>query len=169
MSSERFQPTALVLAVLVLGPATPSPAAAEDAPPGSSMEIFEALYARVGEEVAAGRLDESVGVAAEEVRFELEKELIESDAEIKIRRLEAARYRGAEQQQALEGLITAAAAREQRVMAAVRRLERLAGMSVVEAPTSAAAEEAEAPPVTEKKRRFNITFQSEDLVDNPDS
>lgn len=177
MPSIRLPSAAVVLAVLALASAGPSPAD-EGAPPGSSMEIWNALYARVSDEVTAGRLEASVETAAEEVRFELEKELIQSDAEIKIRRLEAARFSGAEQQQALERLIAAAAEREQRVMAAVRRLERLAGMSVVEVPPpaaaveavaeEAAAEEAEDPPA-KKKRRFNITFQSEDLVDNPDS
>ena len=69
-----------------------------------------------------------MGTAAEELRFELDRELIASDAEIKIRRLEAGRFRGAEQERALDRLIAAAAARERRLMAAVRRLERLAGI-----------------------------------------
>ncbi len=164
------------LVFLVLLAAAGSPAAAGE---GSSLEIFEALHAKVGEEVAAGRLPESVAAAADDLRFELDKELIQSDAEIEILKLEAARYRGERQEKALDRLAAAAAQRERRILSAVRRLERLAGMSVVELPAPEAADapsaDAEAEPAAgddppaeeEKKWRFKITSEPEEFVDDP--
>ncbi len=163
------------LVFLVLLAATGSPAAAGE---GSSLEIFEALQAKVGEEVAAGRLSESVAAAAGDLRFELDKELIQSDAEIEILKLEAARYQGARQQKALDRLAAAAAQRERRILSAVRRLEQLAGMSVVEVPEAPSAEtetaevdepaaEEDPPPEEEKKWRIKITSEPEEFVDDP--
>ena len=151
----------LVIALLLLAPAA-SRAGEEAAPASSSVKIFKALSAEVEAAVA---------------RFALRKELIRSDAEIEILKLEAARFAGAEQQQALERLIRAAAARERRVCVAIRQLEELAGMSVEisAAPAATAAElpaaEGEVAEGEEKAkgRGLKIVFESEDLVDNPDS
>ena len=77
-------------------------------------------------------------------------------------RLEAARFDGERQQQALDRLIAAAAARERQVADQLRRLEELAATPTVEGAKPAEEEEA-------KKRAFGITFEKADTVDDPDS
>ena len=171
-----------VIALLLLAPAA-SRAGEEAASPPSSLQIFKALYAEVEAAVAAGSLPQSTGLAAEELRFGLKTDLIRSDAEIEILKLEAARFAGAEQQEALERLVQAAAAREQRLCAAVRQLEELSGMSADDSVAAAEAAAAEAPATEEaiaeeagdegqkkrQKRGLTVVFEAEDLVDNPDS
>ena len=170
----RSRPASRSLAVFCLAFVVATSAGAE---PQTSQGVFEALCVRVEQAAAAGDLPASAASAAEEARFALRKELIRSDAEIEILKLEAARFAGAEQQQALERLIRAAAARERRVCVAIRQLEELAGMSVEisAAPAATAAElpaaEGEVAEGEEKAkgRGLKIVFESEDLVDNPDS
>lgn len=171
----------LVIALLLLAPAA---ARAEEGAVPSSLQAFQALYAEVEAAVADGHLQQSTAAAAEELRFGLKTDLIRSDAEIEILKLEAARFAGAEQQQALERLVAAAAARERRLCAAVRQLEELTGMSAptVEVSTAPAAAGGLEPPPAEvaeeavgegekepKDRGFTIVFEPEDLVNNPDS
>lgn len=161
----------LVFTLLVPGAAA---RAEEGSAPSSSLEAFEKLYAEVEQAVADGRLPPSAGTAAEDHRFDLEKDLIRTDAEIEILKLEAARYEDARQDEALERLIAAAAARERRMCVAIRQLEGLAGMpadlSAVPTAAEAAAEEVVAEGEKKlKKGKFNVTFEAEDLVENPDS
>ncbi len=173
---------ALAFALILAAPAIVRARAAEtaDAPVAkSSTEVFEAVYREVERAVAAGEVPASAGSAAEELRFDLEKALIRSDAELEVLKLEAARYQGERRAAALDSLSNAAAARERMIWMEIRRLEGLSGISadLLPSPDPAAAgeaaveEEAEEPPDEEDKtrRRFNITFQSEDLVDHPDS
>ncbi len=139
----------------------------------SSLEVFEAVYREVERAVAEGEVPASAGAAAEELRFDLEKTLIRSDAELEVLKLEAARYQGERRAAALDSLSNAAAARERMIWLEIRRLEGLSGISADLLPSpeaAAAAEGAAAADVEEKKiRRLQITFQSEDLVDHPDS
>ncbi len=158
----------VLLALLFLS--TPGLSAEEQAAaPQTSLEAFEALYAEVATE------------AADEIAFELKTELIRRDAEIEVLKLEAARFDGERQQQALDALVAAGAARERRIIDHVRRLEALSGTAApcvvaagaTAAVVPAAGETAEAmagdAEPKEKKGKYKIVFEAEDLTDNPDS
>ncbi len=162
----------LVLFALLLLPAPGLQAQEEAAAPQTSLEAFEALYAEVGT------------AEAEEIAFELKTELIRGDAEIEVLKLEAARFDGKHQMQTLDRLVAAAAARERRIIGHTRRLEALSGASApcveaVGAPAASVpgagavagetAETAATEPKGGKNGTFQITFEPEDLVDNPDS
>ncbi len=159
----------LVLFVLLLLP--PGLRAQENAAPQTSLAAFEALYAEVGTE------------AADEIAFELKTELIRRDAEIEVLKLEAKRFDGERQQQALDRLVAAGAARERRIIDHTRRLEALSGTPApcVERAGETAAAASTAPPAAGetavsadvepkgKKGKYKIVFEPEDLTDNPDS
>ena len=106
----------LVLFVLLLLPPG-LPAQEEAAAPQTSLAAFETLYAQIGT------------AAADEIAFGLKTELIRLDAEIEVLKLEAARFDGERQQQALDRLVAAAAHRERRIIDHIRRLEALSGTS----------------------------------------
>ncbi len=170
----------LVALALVLILAAPAVARAQEAAATagatvakSALEVFEAVYREVEQAVAAGEAPASAGTAAEELRFDLEKALIRGDAEIEVLKLEVARYQGERRTAAIDSLSNAAAARERMIWIEIRRLEGLSGISadLLPSPSAATAEQPEEPPATEENpsQRLKITFQSEDLVDNPDS
>ena len=172
--SKRLPPVlGLVLALLFLAPGLR--AQEEAAPPRSSLQAFEALHAQVETAAAAGRLPDGSAAAAEELAFDLKTELIRREAEIEVLKLEAARFDGEPQRQALDRLVAAAAARELRVCVAIRQLEELAGvsadLSAAPAAAGAASADAEEQPGAEgkKKGKLSVTFEAEDLVENPDS
>ena len=108
--------------------------------------------------------------AAEEIRFALTTDLIRSDAEIEVLKLEAARFSGERQREALEALVRAAAARERRLWVAIRQLERLSGEPAPDLtePASAAKEVAAAGDDARKKRGFEISFEPEDVTEDAD-
>ena len=129
--------------------------------------------------VADGRLPPSARTAAEDHRFGLKKDLIRADAEIEVLKLEAARYDGARQQEALDRLLAAAAARERRICVAIRQLEDLAGVSADLSAMTPSAEATELPAADgsvaegegkgKKGKKLRIVFESEDLIDDPDA
>ena len=131
--------------------------------PPSSLATFDELYARLTTAPEDGRLAPDTAAPAEELRFALRKELIRSDAEIEVLKLEAARFAGERQEEALNGLVCAAAARERSVWLAIRQLERLAGEPL--APLQVAE-----PPGKEEanKRGLEISFEPQDVIEDPD-
>ncbi len=141
------------------------------APPSSTLAAFEELYGRTTAEVGGGGPAAGVAVAAEEIRFGLETRLIRHDADIQVLKLEAARFRGERQQEALDGLVRAAAARERRLWQAIRQLEGLTG----EAATAAMAEPASQPDeragdgnTGTTGSSFRIESEAQDLIEDPD-
>lgn len=148
-----------VLAFLLFAPGLR--AQEEAAAPQTSLEAFEALYAEVGTE------------AADEVAFDLKTELIRRDAEIEALKLEAAHFDGERQRQTLDRLAAAAAARERQIIDHTRRLEALSGVAApcvaaAGAPVATIPAAGDAKP-KDKKGGYKITFEAEDLTDNPDS
>ncbi len=170
--SHRSAPVLGPVLVLCLLLAPGLRAQEEAAAPQTSLQAFEALYAEVGTETA------------EELAFDLKTELIRRDAEIEVLKLEAARFDGERQQQALDRLVTAAAARERQIIDHTRRLEALSGTAApcvegASLPAAAASTAGETAPTAEaaaadakpkgKKGKYKIVFEAEDLIDNPDS
>lgn len=80
--------------------------------------------------LAAGEVPESVGAQAKEIRFDLQKSLIQIDARIETSRLEASEFRGARGQRALDALLAAGAERERILFHFLSRLEALTGRRV---------------------------------------
>ena len=129
----------------------------------SSLAAFDDLYDRLVESPDGGSPSAGLATAAEELRFGLRTDLIRSDAEIEVLKLEAARFTGERQKQALDDLVRAAAARERQLWVALRQLERLAG----EPPGP--VEEAEPQSDRgEKNGGFGIAFEAQDLIEDPD-
>jgi hypothetical protein len=130
-----------------------------------SLAVFEALLSTLKSEVAAGHRGTEALPAADELAFELEKDLIRGDAEIEILRLEVLRRDGDLERQALDRLITAIAARERRVRDQIRRLEQLSGISMAACPPSSLAPPDEEPPGAEAG--FKIIFEASDPTVDP--
>lgn len=142
--------------------------------PPSSLAVFDELYARLTAVPEDGGAP-SGAAAAEEIRFGLKTDLIRSDAEIEVLKLEAARFSGERQLQALDALVRAATARERRLWAAIRQLERLAGEPALAvegaAPTAETMPPADAAAAGDKagaKRGFGIDFAPADVIEDPD-
>jgi hypothetical protein len=130
----------------------------------SSLAAFDELYARLAAESAGDGLPaDAATAAAEELRFNLKSNLIRSDAEIEVLKLEAARFSGARQEDALNRLVLAAVAGERRVWLAIRQLERLAGGAVAAEPA--------AEPVgdeAESEGGLGLSFKPKDVTEDPD-
>lgn len=145
-------------------------------PPSSTLAAFEELYQRIAK--TAEDANAAASAAADEIRFGLETDLIRADAEIEVLKLEAARFTGERQRQALDRLVAAAAARERRLWRAIRRLEALTGESAVapaaptrEAPDVGAAtgqDEATAAEDGGKPSSIQMVFEKQDVTEDPD-
>ena len=131
--------------------------------PPSSLAIFDELYARLTTDPEGSRQPPEVSEPAEELRFALRRELIRSDAEIEILKLEAARFTGERQEEALNRLVSAAAARERSVWRAIRQLERLAEEPPAAMPVAEPAAEEEAA-----RGGLGISFEPKNVLEDPD-
>jgi hypothetical protein len=131
--------------------------------PPSSLAVFDELYARLTTATSGGRLPPDVAKASEEIRFHLQTDLIRNDAEIEVLKLEAVRFSGKRQQEALDALVGAATAREQRLWAAIRQLEQLSGET---AAPAAAVEPPDAK--TTGTQGFSIQAEPQNLLEDPD-
>ena len=170
--------------LLVFGPSVRAENAASA--PSPQLAAFEELRARVADEIAEGRLPAGTATATDELSFELERELIRSHAEIDVLRLEIARFEGEAQRRAVDRLIEVVAAREGRVVEMTRRLEELAGVSPTPvepvadsepvafeesrafATSGAAGEPAAGNDVEDEGATIEISFEAQDLTEEPD-
>ncbi|MDH3525407.1 MAG: hypothetical protein OES32_17680 [Acidobacteriota bacterium] len=159
--SHRLAPG---LALLLLGPALR--AAAETPAPLPPLESFRTLLAQVGQAVGEGRLPAGAAALADELAFDLERDLIRGDAEIEVLRLEVARFDGEAQQEALDRLIAAVVARQLAVGARLRRLEELAGIAPCAAGADLPAAESAAP-AAEDGRGWSVAFGAADVTEDP--
>ena len=132
-------------------------------PPPSSLATFDELYARLTTAAEGGGPTPDIAAPAEELRFALRTALIRSDAEIEVLKLEAARFTGERQAEALSDLVRAAAARERSLWLAIRQLERLAG----EPPAAVPVAE---PPGEEGATGggLEISFEPQNVIEDPD-
>jgi hypothetical protein len=169
----------LCLALLFLGSALR--AEGEAVAPRPPLEVFQTLGADVETAVREGRLPEAAAAAAQELAFDLERDLILHDAGIAVLRLEVTRFDGEAQQAALDRLIAAAAARELAVVEQIRRLETLAAgspaaglaaWSLEIAPPIVPAELPSDQAGSEASPReglgWNLDFEAQDMIDDPD-
>ena len=183
LSPRRSRPClGLGLVLLFLGPGLW--AEDEASAPRPRLQVFECLQDQVAAAVEQGRLPADAAAAADGLAFDLERELIRKDAEIEVARLEAARFDGDAQQQALDRLVAAVAARERVVIEHVRRLEELAGPSpctepapgtsaLAAAPASVTSPESESEPAGDDEPRrkglgLTIAFEAHDVIEDPD-
>ena len=132
-------------------------------PPPSSLAAFDELYARLTTAGEGGGPTPDIAAPAEDLRFALRTALIRSDAEIEVLKLEAARFTGERQAEALNGLVRAAAARERSLWLAIRQLERLAGGLPVPLPVAEPAGEEEAT-----SGGLQLSFEPQDVLEEPD-
>ena len=132
-------------------------------PPPSSLAAFDELYDRLTTAAEGDGPTPDIAAPAEEVRFGLRTALIRRDAEIEVLKLEAARFTGERQAEALSSLVRAAAARERSLWLAIRQLERLAGESLALLPVAEPAGEEEAT-----KGRLEFSFEAQDVLKDPD-
>jgi len=169
----------LCLALLFLG--SNLRAEGEAVEPRPPLKIFQALGADVETAVQEGRLPETAAAAAQELAFDLERDLILHEAGIAVLRLEVTRFEGEAQQQALDRLIAAVAARELEVVEQIRRLEALAAGSpsaglaawnfevappIVPPDPPSDQAGSEAPP--RQGLGWGLDFEAEDVIDDPD-
>lgn len=157
MSSREFRlQAAAAFAVLALvWPATGFADEAEASSP--ALRLFETFYSEIEQ---AADLSAEDATRAKDVRFDLERDLIRADAEIDVLKLEVARFTGERQTEALDGLLRLVAKKERRIYDAIQRLEELAGMPVCLSEERSGEKEAK------KERRFDLTWEPEDLIDD---
>lgn len=155
--------TAALCAPLALAAGAQAEEGGTPSPPSSARASFEALYASLATATDGSGPPASVVAAAEEIRFGLETDLIRSDAEIEVHKLEAARFAGEPQREALDALVRAAAARERRLWIAIRQLERLAGE-----PAPAVDEAPDASGDAPRIRGVEISFEPADVTEADD-
>lgn len=155
--------TAALCAPLALAAGAQAEEGGTPSPPSSSQASFEDLYARLMAGTDGSKPPASVVTAAGEIRFSLTTDLIRSDAEIEVLKLEAARFGGERQRQALDSLVRAAAARERRLWLALRQLERLTGE-----PAPAVDEAPDASGDAPRIRGVEISFEPADVTEADD-
>ncbi len=154
-------PLLTALAVFAALAVIPRAGLAQEADASSpALQLFEAFYAEIVGAAEDSRLPAEAASKAKDVRFDLERDLIRADAEIEILKLEVARFTGERQAEALDGLLHTVAKRERRIYDQIQRLEELAGMPVCLSEERSGEKEAQ------KKRRFNLTWEPEEFVDD---
>jgi len=122
-----------------------------------ALRLFETFCSEVEADADLSAQD---ATQAKDVRFDLERDLIRADAEIEVLKLEVARFTGERQAEALDGLLRLVAKKERRIYDAIQRLEELDGMPVC------LSEERSGEKEVKKKRRFHLTWEPEELVDD---
>jgi len=148
------------MAFAVLALVLPAAGFADEAEASSpALRLFETFYSEIE---STADLSAEEATQAKDVRFDLERDLIRADAEIDVLKLEVARFTGERQAEALDGLLRLVAKKERRIYDAIQRLEELAGMPVCLSEERSGEKEAK----TKKERRFNLTWEPEEFVDD---
>ena len=96
-------------------------------PKDPGLYAFEQRHEEVQNKVRSADLSSEAGERAKELRFELNKALIELDARVTTLKLEAAEFDGERQQAALDDLLELGAERQRVIARARHQLETLAG------------------------------------------
>lgn len=126
----------------------------------AALKIFESFEAEIASAISDGRLPAEVAERAEELRLDLERDLIRIEAEIAVLRLDARRFTGTRQEEAIDQLIREVVRREKRIYDQIQRLEQLVGMPVC-LPSEEEGEESENP-----TPRLEFRWEPEEFVDD---
>lgn len=156
------------------------PAMARQTPADPGLRAFEQRYEEVQSLVHSADLSAQAGERAKELRFTLDKTLIEIDARVETLKLEAAEFEGERQQAALDDLLELGAERQRAIARARQQLEVLAGSAGPLPPVSpvvsglpgdkrlvGAKQETgqyDADQIEEIRRLIGIEVQPEDLA-----
>ncbi len=93
---------------------------------GGILDAFEQTYATISEQVKKKNLPLSIGEKADQLKFELDKYLITSEARLKVLKLEVRHEQGDKQIKAIEDIAALSAERERTKMSYLERLKDLA-------------------------------------------
>ncbi len=137
MNSVRFKPV-YVMGVIFLLTLIPLFAAAMDQKadePDNVLNAFEKTHAKILAQVRQKVLPPKVGAKADELNISLQKYLIQSEARLKILKLDVLYKKGEEQKKALDEMLALSAERERIKMNYLQRLKALAeGISTGDTP-----------------------------------
>ncbi len=134
--------------------------ASENAVASPALGVFEAFQKEIASAVSDSRLSPEIAAMAEDLRLDLQRDLIRIEAEIEVLRLDVSRSSGARQKESLDLLIDEVGRREKRIYDQIQRLEILAGM-----PGCLAAESEEGETENEAVR-LNLSWEPEEFVDD---
>lgn len=144
------------------------------------MRAFEKRYLEIHDGVRSGKLSEEVGERSKELRFVLNKAIIELNARKEMLKLEVTEFEGDRQQSALDELVNLGAERQRAIARAQHQLEALAGTAgplPPVAPVTSAQPRERNPAGTEKnpaqsdadrarelRQLIGIEFEPEDVT-----
>ena len=118
------------------------------------LNAFENRYKEIQNSVSSGKLSKEVGERSKELRFTLNKAIIELNARKEVLKLEVTEFEGKRQLTALDDLMSLGAERQRTIARAQHQLEALAGSAgslAPVAPVIAQPPQEKSPPGAEKK------------------